>query len=128
MAKWKKLRRGRKAKQVTFCARAVDSVARLSSIRTDIAVSHEGAEQTNSAACREPEIINLNNADPYGCLQIRRSAYSRTSGAFLNRDVEKGEALALFTKVIISEDDQYVGRECRFVMQGKTPRRGDPVG
>ena len=120
MAIRKKTGRGRVAKQVTFCARAVDSVARHSSISTDTTVSHEGAAQTNSAACREPEIIKLNNVDLYGCLEIRRCLSTRRMpGAFLTKNVERGEILAVLTREIISEDDQYDGRESRFIVHGK---------
>ena len=129
MALRKRLRRGKSTKRVTFCARAVDSLARFSSIDTETTVSHEGAVRTHSAACREPEIIKLNKEDPYGCLELRRGQTTRrTPGAFLTRNVERGEILALLTCNIISEEDQYDGRERRFIAHGHNPQGVTLVG
>jgi hypothetical protein len=129
MALRKKLWRGKATKQVTFCANAVDSIARLSSIDTETTVSHEGAVRTNSAACREPGIIKLNNTDPYGCLELRPGQTTRrTPGAFLTRNVERGEVLALLTRTIIPEQDQYDGRERRFIAHGKNSKGETLVG
>ena len=137
MTKWKRLRSGKSARHAAFNARSVDSLVSNSSADiepnaslsgadtntdTNTAVSPRGAETEAIAACREPiKKLNLNSVDPYGCLEVRRlHRDSSELGAFLNRDVESGEPLALYTRDIITDDQQYDGRERRFIVQERT--------
>ena len=141
MTKWKRLRRGKSARHVTFSAQTVASVDSKSSIDPEPTVSRGGAENnTNThtavslggaatetiAACREPITkLNLNRVDPYGCLDICHiHRNSSTLGAYLNRDVEEGETLAIYTRDLINADQLYDGRERRFIIQ-RTLVNGD---
>ena len=95
MTKWKRLRRGKSAKHVTFQAQTVVKIASLNTLDD----AKQNVTEGDVVPLRNDRILHLNAIDPYGYLSVRRLPGSRpTLGSFLTRNSEKGDILAVYSR------------------------------
>ena len=103
MTKWKRLRRGKSAKHITFQAQTVVTSASLNTLDD----AKQNVTEGDVVPSRNDRTLNLTSIDPYGYLLVKRLPGSRPLlGSFLSKNAEKGDVLALYSQDTLTADQE----------------------